>query len=688
MEIIQFLGRLHPLILHLPIGILAIAFLMEWMSRKEKFNSLAPAVGFAIMIGMWSSILAAISGYLLSWEGGYEETILARHKYLGIGTTVISVIVYFLHQRKKSKFGRKFYFPLFGMLMILIGITGHLGGSLTHGSDFLTEPFSGEKENGKVVLTDLDSAQIFQDLIQPIFKSKCVRCHNNSKLKGDLLMTSVRGLQNGGRNGKIFEAGNPKNSLFLTRVHLPLEEKKHMPPKGKKQLTNDEIALLEWWVSTGGSFEKRIGNLEQPENIKSILAKYAQSGENVFALDIPPASESTIHKLQQSGIPVKIISKEKPFVTINLRGRKDLDKNTFKQLKKVARQLIELDLSRSNMNDDLLSYLSNFPHLQKLFLQKTQIKGANFNELKDLKYLEYLNLYDTPLEDKSIESISKFTGLKNLYLWQTNISQDAITQLKNNCPNLNINAGIENKIFGSAQLKPPVIKVAKDIFKDTISVTFEMKFKGVNIFYTLDGTQPDSTSLKYSAPINLSQTAEIQAIAYKEGWYKSDISKQSIVRAKYQPAGIKLNIQPNEKYKANGPKSLINFKKGTTDFAAGEWLGYQGKHVSATLDLGKEEEVSSVSVSALEATSSYIFYPKNVEILVSKDGKEFTSIAQKSIPTTAKPLPSEMKNFVLNFPKQNAQFIKIKIQSNLKNPKWHPAPGAPCWIFIDEIMVE
>ena len=688
MEIIQFLGRLHPLILHLPIGILAIAFLMEWMSRKEKFGTLAPAVGFAIQIGMLSSILAAVSGYLLSWEGGYEETILERHQYLGIATAVISVIVYFLHKRKKSKLGQKFYFLIFGILMILIGITGHLGGSLTHGSDFLTEPFSGEKQNEKVVLTNLDSAQIFQDLIQPIFKSKCVRCHNESKLKGDLLMTSIRGLKNGGKNGKIFEAGNPKNSLFLQRVHLPIEEKKHMPPKGKKQLTDDEIALLEWWISTGGSFEKRIGNFEQPENIKSILAKYTQSDQSVFALDIPPANESTIQKLRQSGIPAKIISKEKPFVTIKLRGRKDLDKSTFKNLKKVSEQLIELDLSETNMDDELLSYLASFPNLQKLFLQKTDIKGANLDELKNLKYLEYLNLYGTQLEDKSIESISKFTGLKSLYLWQTNISQNAISKLKDDRPKLKINAGIENDIFGSAQLKPPVIKVGKDIFKDTISVAFEIRFKGVNIFYTLDGTPPDSTSLKYSSPINLSQTAEIQAIAYKDGWYKSEISSQSIVRAKYQPSEIKLNIQPNEKYKANGPKSLINFKKGTTDFAAGEWLGYNGKHVSATLDLGKEEEISSVSVSALEATSSYIFYPKGLEILVSKDGKKFTSVGQKSIPTTAEPLPSEMKNFVLNFPKQNAKFIKVEIKSNLKNPEWHPAPGAPCWIFIDEIMIE
>jgi len=67
MEIVQFLGRLHPLVLHLPIGFLVLAFLMEWASRRDKFVALAPAVGFAIQLGMWSAIFAAVSGYLLSW---------------------------------------------------------------------------------------------------------------------------------------------------------------------------------------------------------------------------------------------------------------------------------------------------------------------------------------------------------------------------------------------------------------------------------------------------------------------------------------------------------------------------------------------------------------------------------------------------------------------------------------------
>jgi len=688
MEIIQFFGRLHPIILHLPIGILVVAFIMEWMGRKEKYGKLLPAVGFAIQLGMWSAILAAVSGYLLSWEGGYDDTMLWRHKWLGIGTAVISVIVYFLHKGKNSRAGKKFFFPFFGMLMLLIGATGHLGGSLTHGSDFLTDPFLGEKKKETIAISNMDSAMIFQDLIQPIFKQKCVGCHNESKNKGELLMSTIEGIKKGGETGAFLIGGDPTKSLFLKRVHLPLEEKKHMPPKGKKQLTKDEISLLEWWVHQGGYFDQRIVELTQPEAIKTILAKYMEVDKSVFALNIEPAKASAIQQLRQSGIPIKTVSKEKPFVAVSLRGRKNLDKNMLKQLRNISTQLIELDLSETNMNDDLLSYLEDFPHLQKIFLQKTQVTGKNIKVLEGLEYLEYLNLYGTPLEDEALGPIAKFAGLQNIYLWQTNLSPKAIEQLKNTRPRLKINTGIEEEIFGSAELKSPLILIENDIFTDSVLVEFKINFRGVDIFYTLDGTIPDSTSLRYSEPFYVKKTAEIQVIGKKEGWGTSLPAERTVVRAKYQVADITLNKAPNDRYKAEGSSSLINFKKGTTNFTEGEWLGYEKSGVTATLDMGKNLEVSNISVSALDGNNSYIFFPKQINISVSTNGKKFKKVVEKSIPLKNGPEPPSIKNFILPFDAQNARYIKVEIKSNLVNPKWHPAPGAPCWIFIDEIMVE
>ncbi|MEM6967050.1 MAG: FN3 associated domain-containing protein, partial [Bacteroidota bacterium] len=623
MEIVQFFGRLHPLILHLPVGILAIAFLMELAGKSKRYQNLQPAVGFALMVGMWSAIFAVVSGYLLSWEGGYEAATLNLHKWLGIATAAIAVIVYFLHRSKASSVGKKIYFPTFGGLMLLLTLTGHYGGSLTHGSDFLTEPFDEESQEDEVVITNMDSALVFNDLIEPILQQKCVSCHNESKIKGDLLMTTPAGLQAGGKTGAFFVAGDAANSLFLQRAHLPIENKKHMPPKGKKQLTKDEIALLEWWVQEGAHFDKKVGALEQPETVKTILGKYVTPDQSVFALKIDPPSESSVRKIKQSGIPIEYVAQDLPFVTVSLRGREDIDKSTFKQLSDVAEQVIELDLSKTNMTDELLSYLEDFPHLQKLFLQRTQVTGKSLAVIDQLKYLEYLNLYETPLEDNALQSITKLASLQNVYLWRTNVSPKAIEALKNARPRLHVNTGINTEIFGGSSLKAPLIMVERDIFQDSIQVEFKINFKNVDLFYTLDGTLPDSTSFRYTEPFKLTQTADIQVIAKKEGWETSEPSSKSVLRAKYQPKAVQLDQPPHERYQAEGASSLVNFKKGMIDFTSGEWLGYEKENLIATLDMGASEAVSAVTVSALESTSSYIFFPKQLKVSVSKDGKNF-----------------------------------------------------------------
>lgn len=688
MEITQFLGRLHPLVLHLPIGILALGFAMECLSRKGKYKDLRLSVGFVLGAGMWSAIIATGSGYALSLEGGYEETTLDQHQWLGFATTITAFIVYFLYKKRNSKIGKNLYFPLFGGLMLLLGITGHLGGTLTHGSDFLTEPFTGDGKSEEVLISNMDSALVFHDLIQPILKKKCVSCHNESKIKGDLLMSTIEGLRKGGKSGAFFVAGDVANSLFLQRVHMPMEEKKHMPPKGKNQLTKDEITLLEWWVQEGATFEKTVGTTPKTDEVETILTKYTTTDQSVFALKIEPPSDNDIQKIKNAGISIELVAEEKPFVRISLRGKENLNKSLFKKLNRVAEQVIELDLSKSNMHDDLLPYLADFPHLQKIFLQQTQITGKNIEVLKEMKYLEYLNLYDTPLEDNALEPLAQFTSLKNIYLWQTKVSQDAIEALKNTRPRLQVNTGTDKTIFGDVSLKAPIIIAEQDIFTDTVEVEFKINFRNVKLFYTLDGTLPDSTSNKYVAPLKLTKTSNIQVIAQKEGWQTSPVAQKLLLKAGLQPKSIKLNKPPHDNYKAEGAASLINLKKGTIEFTTGEWLGYEKQHMVATLDLGQLKDVSNVLVSALEATNAYIFFPKKIKISTSKDGKKYRPVAEKSIPATTQPEPPVLKNFTLNFDTHSARFIKVEVKSRLVNPDWHPAPGEPCWIFLDEILVQ
>jgi uncharacterized membrane protein len=683
LDITQFFGRLHPLILHLPIGILIMAFLLSFINRKQQKSALNEAIGIAINVGMVSAVLAAISGYILAREGGYEEAMLWRHQVFGIITAAGSIIAFVLFRMNKQKS----ILPFLTFLMVILMITGHLGGSLTHGSNFLTEPFQPQEED-EPVIQSLNQAIVFNDLIQPIIRDKCNRCHNESKLKGDLLLSSIQGIQNGGKNGALFISGNASASLMMERIHLPVDEKKHMPPKGKKQLTPDEIVLMSWWINEGGDFDAKVGDYNKSEKVEAILNKYVQSGKDIYTLDIQPANQKSIDKLKSLGIEVEHVAKGMPFLNASLKGRTDIDKRTIKQLKEIAPQLVSLDLSSTNMNDQMLSSLAEFKHLQKLFLQKTEVTGARFEALDKLEYLEYLNLVETQVEDASVAKLANLKSLKDIYLWQTNMSPNAIEQLINQRPRLNVNIGADKEIFGSAQLKPPAIIAEQDIFMDSLQVSFDINFNNVNLFYTLDGTTPDTTSLRYEGPFTLRETSEIKVISQKQGWETSEPASRILLRSKYKPANVQLNRPPHPNYPGEGAKSLTDFKKGTIVFKDGNWLGYEKQGFTATFDMGDIVDISRVNLSALESSDQWIFLPKGMDISVSQDGQKYQPVKEAKYPIVSGPEPPSLKNFSEQFEPVKARYVRVDVHSHLVNPQWHPAAGEPCWVFVDEVLIE
>src|SRR5688572_8420307 len=136
--IIQFFGRFHPLVVHLPIGILFLAFLFECLSRFERFKGLESAVQPSLLFGSIFAVVSIVTGLFLSQEGGYDDVLLQQHQNIGIATAVFTVILYFVRLKsihffrgeKKIKAIRIF---LFVPLVVLLSLTGHLGGSMTHG---------------------------------------------------------------------------------------------------------------------------------------------------------------------------------------------------------------------------------------------------------------------------------------------------------------------------------------------------------------------------------------------------------------------------------------------------------------------------------------------------------------------------------------------------------------------------
>jgi uncharacterized membrane protein len=676
------IGKLHPLLVHLPIGILIVAFAMELASRAKKYEYLKKSISFILGLAALSAILASFTGWIMPKAGSFDEALLGKHFWFAISLTIGIAVLFLFEKFRAHKTWGKLYFPFFILNILLLSITGHFGGSLTHGSNYLFED-----ENSQVIeVKDVNELLVFEEIVQPILAKKCTSCHNPQKIKGELIMTTFQGLKKGGKEGPVFISGNAKESPMIERVHLEKVEKKHMPPDGKVQLTNDEIQILTWWINEGAVFQKKVGDLEQEEKIKNILKKYETTTITQTA-NLKSANQSSINNLISKDIKVYPLDKAYKTLSISMAYDTLISKSKVKQLKKVGKHIKHLDLSFTRLNSEMLSSISNFENLENLNLQETLVDDEALEEIESLKYLKRINLYGTEVSDEGLESIKKLQALEQVYLWKTKVTEEGIKALVNDKPLLQVQYQLDTALFGDAKLKPPIVIFDAQIFEDTLGIELSLNFKDVNIYYTLDGSIPDTNATKYTGRFVIDKISHLKAISLKEGWQQSDIAEQVFTKAKYKIKQMKLQKPPNDKYKGNGALTLSDFEKGSTTFTDGKWLGYQNAHLIAKLDLGNVETVSSIAVGALEDTNSYIFFPKAIKVYTSNDNINFKLVATKSIPTATEPSPPEVKTFLLPFDSQNTRYLKIEIISNLKNPSWHPAPGADCWIFIDEILV-
>lgn len=331
----EFIGRFHPVLVHLPIGILLLAAVFQFLTGKEKYQSLHTAVTVALFWGMLSAVASCISGFLLSRSDDYDEALISKHQWLGIAVAVTAAIAYYL-QKKNNKHIKW----VMAVLSLLIIITGHLGGSITHGSDYLTKAFS--SGNGKMSETkrkpiaNVQEAVVYADVIQPILETKCWGCHGPNKQKGKLRLDAPDFILKGGKDGKIITAGKADESNLIERILLPKGNEDHMPPKEKSQLSRQDIELLHWWVSSGADFNKKVKELPQTEKIKPALLAL-QTGkvqEEAIVADIPDlavekADDKIIQQLKQRGIAVVPVAQNSnyllaSFVAVDSVTEKDL----------------------------------------------------------------------------------------------------------------------------------------------------------------------------------------------------------------------------------------------------------------------------------------------------------------------------------------------------------------------------
>lgn len=460
LSIAEFIGHFHPVLVHLPIGILLLAGLFQLLSRKEKFVLLQPATGVALFWGMLSAIASCISGYFLSRGDDYDQQLVTAHQWFGISVAAVSLLAYLLY-KKKNSFGKWIIL----LLVILIVVTGHLGGSLTHGSDYLTKAFSGvagDMADERKDIPDVQEAAVYADIIQPLFHRKCYTCHNATKKKGGLRLDKPELILKGGKDGVVIKPGNADESDMVKRLLLPRNHEDHMPPKEKPQLKETEIALLHWWISTGASFDKKTKELEQPEKLKPALLALQKEEKKILA-DIPESpvekgNDNAIQKLKQRGIVIIPVAQNSHYLMANFVTADSITDKDLDLLLPLKKQLVWLKLSSKKITDEGLKTIRQLNNLTRLQLDNTLITDKGLISLQSLTSLQYLNLVATKITAQGVVELKGLPKLQSVYLYKTNITGAEWTQLKNNFPKTLIDSGgyvVPVLESDTTEVKPP-----------------------------------------------------------------------------------------------------------------------------------------------------------------------------------------------------------------------------------------
>ena len=260
----KFLGRLHPLIVHFPIGLLIVALILELFTLNKKNQELRPGINLLLVIGTLGAVISVAFGLLLKTQDDYSGNLLTIHQWSGIATSILAAATVRLHVliiRQNRTNLLKPYRAILIFTVLSVMIAGHYGAALTHGADFLTSALPGKGRN-----SHFDVAQFTHDEageamnvnqiaalnleVRSIFAHNCYKCHSSEKIKGELRLDKKVFVMKGGESGDVISPGHPDESEMIRRLELPRDDEESMPPKGKT-LTEKEIATLRLWIKLG-----------------------------------------------------------------------------------------------------------------------------------------------------------------------------------------------------------------------------------------------------------------------------------------------------------------------------------------------------------------------------------------------------------------------------------------------------
>jgi hypothetical protein len=238
---IEFIGKIHPILIHFPI--ILIPFLLVFIILQHKrIKNLRKALLKTHAFFLFFLLITIISGKLRAIYLDIKLVDLPEHEYLALILLAFSCLVQASLFYSKDK-NYKLTIALFSISLILTGKTAHLGTYLSYGEITAFQPSSHTKSFEKMNASE----KMYYKKIKPILEMRCVRCHGSANSFGGLRLDRLSHVYRGGKSGHLIKSGSKEKSLLYTRLNLPIEDSKHMP-LGRGHLIEKEKILIGQWI--------------------------------------------------------------------------------------------------------------------------------------------------------------------------------------------------------------------------------------------------------------------------------------------------------------------------------------------------------------------------------------------------------------------------------------------------------
>ncbi|MBS1544063.1 MAG: chitobiase/beta-hexosaminidase C-terminal domain-containing protein [Bacteroidetes bacterium] len=678
---LQIGGRLHPLLVHFPVTLvlLGVGFLIFAESESSR-----PLLQTVLLAAALTSSLTAISGFFLSKEGGYDHDVLTYHRWAGVMLSILSAILYYAISSGRS---RQVIRSSAALSTLAVVIAGHLGATLTHGEGYLTAPLFG-KSGSETYKVD---STMFSQSIGKVMEAKCFGCHNRSKAKGDLVLTSAESILKGGKHGSLWKPGDPSGSLIIQRLELGMDEKNHMPPKDKPQLTASEMKLINHWIAVGADMNIKLDAMPTNDSLRGLalsvgstyLKKHTADQRYHFAF-------ASAEEIQMLNTPFRFVSQvaiSEPALQADFFVRQAFRPESIEELSAVADQIVSINLTNMPVKDEDLSMMSKFVHLERLILNNTDVTDQGVQALKRISSLQSLALSGTAVTDAAIDQLASMPGLRDVFIWNTKITQASADAAGRKYANINWQTGYVPNSKEVLQLSAPLAVNESQLLQPGEPIKLKATIPGAVIRYTTDGSEPDSVkSPVYNGPVSISSYTLIKAKAYREGWKSSATATLGFFCKGLAPEKATLLTPSDKKYPGNGINTLIDSRKGFMDFFRDpSWMAFRDNPLEAVFHFPTRPKINSVTISFAKDVGAETMPPEWMEIYGGNDDSHLTLI-RKVVPTQPAEYGTNQNEGIVVPLGTSYTTYKVIAQPLNKLPAFRKAPKDKGWLMVDEIF--